>query len=231
MTVSYTSVEIHSLLAARLEWGAVTEEAALTAFPLIPVGEDLWATSFGLIADSLAPFMLEAIRLESQWETAIAQPFEDEVNDFLRLRGFASGPVSANGHWDARGPGADTLRAAINRQLAASTGSSPLTGQVDVLAMGRHGCFVIECKSLSAMIKPTNTFGRLSPIDAESWRSKLASKIAWLQPRLGRIIDLGVVTVEGLQYLHSAEETADIPVMPFDLLKSTIDEGLAQYTG
>jgi hypothetical protein len=80
------------------------------------------------------------------------------------------------------------------------------------------------------MIKPTNTFGRMSPDDAESWRSKLSAKIAWLQARLGRPVDLGVVTVEGLQYLNSAEESADIPVLPFELLQTMVDDGLAERT-
>jgi hypothetical protein len=226
--LSYTSVEIQERLAARLGWGAATGEAALTAFPLIPVGQNLWATSMSLIADSLAPFMLEAIRQADQWEAAIGQPFEDEVNRFFRSRGFASGPVSAGGRWQPSGPGAEVLSIEVNRQLAMRSDLLGLSGQVDVLAIGQHGGYVIECKSISAMIRMTNTFGRMSPDDAESWRSKLLAKIEWLYARLDRGIDWGAVTVEGLQYLNEAELSAKIPVLPFALLQSVVDRALAK---
>jgi hypothetical protein len=74
----------------------------------------------------------------------------------------------------------------------------------------------------------TNTFGRMSPDDAESWRSKLLAKIEWLHARLDRGIDWGAVTVEGLQYLNEAELSAKIPVLPFELLQSVVDRALAK---
>jgi hypothetical protein len=226
--ISYTSAEIRQGLAARLEWGAATGEAALTAFPLIPVGEDLWVTSAALLADSLAPFMLESVRQADQWEAAVGQPFEDEINEFFRSRDFTSGPVSAAGRWHPSGLGAEILGREVNRQLTSRPDLPRLAGQIDVLAIGPYGCIVVECKSVSAMIKIKNTFGRLSPDDAESWRSKLLAKVEWLHARLDRGVAWAAVIVEGVHYLNEAELKATVPVLPFEPLQSTIDSWQAK---
>jgi len=221
--IRYTSAEIQLGLAGRREWGVARGEAALTAFPLLPVGDDLCVTSEALLADSLAPFMLEAIRLEDQWETAIAQPFEDEINQFFVSRVFVSGPVSATGRWHPSGPGAESWEREVNRQLASRPDLPSLAGQIDVLAIGPQGCIVVECKSVSAMTRFQNTFGRVSPDDAESWRSKLLAKVEWLQARLHQGVAWSAVVVEGVLYLNEAEARATVPVLPFELLKSAID--------
>lgn len=110
---------------------------------------EVFVTSVFTIFDSLTSYFEDVTfdlqtderfgRAKSVYMALFSRPFEAEVEDYLRSRGFRAGHVSEAGAWLTE-TGAVDFRKLV--------GSAP-PGEIDVLAIGPEGrSLVVECKCL-----------------------------------------------------------------------------------
>jgi hypothetical protein len=235
-----TDDDVTTLLAGESSW-SYEDEAMLSAFPLISVGDDSWVTSIALLLDSIAPFLLLAIKDTNQWEAAMAAPFERSVISFLNDLGFVAGEVSKSGFWDAHLPQSrhqtgtgptqpfvEQVRKELQRRNTGRPTNGSLAGQVDVLATDGRDWFVFECKSIMATASPRNVTERVSLLDSEEWRSKLRAKVVWIESQLRLRVALSAVVIEGIEYVAESEFDANPPVVTFDVLREALAAGVEQ---
>ncbi|WP_144477542.1 hypothetical protein [Bacillus thuringiensis] len=157
--------------------------------------QDLYVTSLGLIGDAINNFIETSIinyeghgtPFDKFYQMTIADPFEMEVKDILRTRGFITGEVNkekgkdpVSVFWEILFNGKKEKIELINK-----TGNI-LPGQIDVLAYHPELKLVVilECKTFKIPHTPAEMKGfkeRFTKTNEESFQGKLQSKLEWLQ--------------------------------------------------
>ncbi len=172
---------------SRLDGAALVN--ALAERPLVRCDNsaDFYATSPLLMADSFATAIetaffaypgREALHLpDPAFQAAFAEPFEDSVIQICRAAGWDAGRVSAGGVWSAGRSGTPTAPSVLGRKCP---------GEIDCLAVShdRRRAWVLECKVLKlpfTFSTARNVSGKLGGDDSESFHSRLAAKVAWVE--------------------------------------------------
>ncbi|HDR7450319.1 hypothetical protein [Bacillus thuringiensis] len=157
--------------------------------------QDLNVTSIGLISDAINNYVETSIinykghgtPFDKSYEEIVAVPFELEVRDILRKKGFITGEVieqkckgSTSVFWEILFKGKKEKIELVNNM------GNILPGQVDALAYHPELKIVVilECKTFKIPYTPAEMLRfkeRFTKTNEESFQWKLQSKLEWLQ--------------------------------------------------
>lgn len=122
------------------QWSIGDEEhLALTYTPVVRISERVTLTCFALCGDSMNAWIerqinkdFEQYKWKKQYLGALEIQFEEEVNCFMREKGYRSGNLKQNGEW-------------LTEKLPVT-----LPGECDVFAINEKGkkIYLLECKRL-----------------------------------------------------------------------------------
>jgi hypothetical protein len=153
---------------------------------------ELFVTTLGYIVDSISSWVEGAVFREAWvgsaalketcFQSLVSTPFEEKTASIFQRHGFAAARVTEFGRWEPDTNG---------RDLMSELGDNP-PGEIDVLAVHPLGFVVVaECKVLASpyeVARVRNVASKLSPDDAEGFRSKLRRKAEWVRRLERRLI-------------------------------------------
>lgn len=156
------------------------------------------------------------------YKALFSRPFEDEIENYLRSRGFRAGHVSDAGAWSTQTGTVDLRKVA---------GSTP-PGEIDVLAIGSEGrSLVVECKCLKLPHNESRLqtlLGGLGEEDAAGYFGKLSNKAAWVRKTSlgGEARQVMPILLTDYPINFRSWQVGDIVVVDAELLPALIDSYL-----
>jgi hypothetical protein len=192
---------------------------------------EVFATSPFNVLDSLtsyfeaAAYGLQTDRrlggVESVYRLLFSRPFEDDVQNYLRSRGFRAGHVSEVGAWLTQDGIIDMREQA-----------GPPPGEIDVLGIDsdKHA-LIIECKCLKLpynLSRLQTLLGGLGEEDASGYLHNLLRKAEWFRKtKLGARVSNGLmVLVTDYPLNFRSWETEGVVIVDRELLPVLIDNFL-----